>query len=119
MTTDCTPEKDGEVKRVPMMPPGMMTLEILLPQRRSRCWVLVVLHASLCSCCHGSASQHSQVQLWSDVLLQSGQILGLIVLTLVQESPAHKQQTTRGSFHKIKCLFWCKEICTALLCCTV
>lgn len=93
MTTDCTPEKDGEVKRVPMIAPGMMTLEILLLQRRSGCWVLLVLHASLCSCCHGSASQHSKVQLWSYVLLQSGQILGLIFLTIVQVSPAHKDQT--------------------------
>lgn len=113
MTTDCTPEKDGEVTRVPMMPPGTMTQEILLlPQGRSGCWVLLVLHASLCGCCHGSASQHSQVQLGSDVLLQPGQVLGLIVLTLVQESPARREQTTRGSFHEIK--VWC----TALLCCT-
>lgn len=89
----------GRFFRVPMVPPGTTTLEILLPQRRSGRGVLLVLHASLCGRCHGSASQHSEVQLGSNVLLQAGQIL--IVLTLVQESPAHKEQTTLGSYHKI------------------
>lgn len=89
----------GRFKRVPMAPPGTMTQEVLLPQGRSGCWVLLVLHASLCGCCHGPASQHSEVQVGSDVLLQPGQVLGRIVLALVQEPPARREQTTRGSFH--------------------
>lgn len=96
--------KTGKVFRVPTMRPRTTALEILplLLQQRSGCGVLMVLHASFCGRCHGSASQHSEVQLGSDVLLQTRQVLSLIVLTVVQESPAHKEKTTRGSFHNIK-----------------
>lgn len=53
-----------------------------------------MLHASLCCCCHGASSQHSKIQIRASIVLQSRQILFLVLLAL-QVSPFGKEYATR------------------------
>lgn len=87
MTTDNTEWVKAEITVVASRDDEVMGSPALVKQVSGRC-VLLVLHASLCSCRHCSTSQHSQVHFGDRILFQSGQVLVLILWTLVQISPA-------------------------------